>query len=249
MAIISPLRCRPSAKSPSRTSLSPSIRPNRLLVAKTVTTHLETPTRTLPRLRGNEQETPRTRKEERSRTITPEPWERQGGGRGREGETREKLGDRPVGRSQEVPPIRERRQLSPKTLTSKDNALTESFEAMMNLCESYHDSHRSPVLSRISGTEKLIRKYTDVRNYIAYLPHSWGQRAPLAHITQYLGRYKWVRRAEIIDKETASDCASNFFQTSVLISKRFGKPKLWKHSGRIIPHKAENALLGYGNKA
>ena len=246
MAIISPLRSRPSAKSPLRPSLSPSIPPIRSILSKTGTTRLENTTRTLPRLRGNE---PDTGKEE-SRAITPEPWERQSRSREKWGETAGVgLGGRPVGRSQEVAPIRERKQPSPKTATLRENALTESFEAMMNLCESYRDSRRSPVLSRISGTEKLIRKYTDVRNYIAYLPHSWGQRVPLAHITQYLDRYKLVRKAEIIDKETASDCASNFFKTSVLISKRFGKPKLWKHSGRIIPHKAETALLGYGTKS
>lgn len=232
MAIISPLRQRPSDLSPIR----PSISQKRSKLARTATIKLREIEGLLPRIRGNE------RKEEAG---TPEPWERTG--RNREG-WKEIVG-RKGGESQEAPLPRGLKKPSPKPIPTRESGLTESFEAMMNLCESYRDSRRSPLLSRISGTERLIRKYGDVRNYIDYLPQSYGRRCPLSHVTQYLEKRKLVWKSEIIDKETAMDCASSLFKTSVLITKHFGKPRLWKHSGRALPHKAETALLSYGNRS
>ena len=232
---MSPLRQRPSALNPIR----PLIPQNRSQLARTATIKLREIEGLLPRIRGND-----ARKEE-GRVLTPEPWERTG--RNREG-LNETVG-RKGGKSQEAPLPRDLKKPSPKPIPTRENCLTESFEAMMNLCESYRDSRRSPLLSRISGTERLIRKYGDVRNYIDYLPQSYGRRCPLSHITQYLEKHKLVWNSQIIDKETASDCASSFFKTSVLITKHFGKPKLWKHSGRVLPHKAETALLSYGNRS
>ena len=139
----------------------------------------------------------------------------------------------------------QRKRLSPQT--GRENEVRESFQAVLSLCDSYRDGSRSPVLSRISGTEKLMRKYADVRNYLTYLPQVSGQKVPFAPTTQYLGKYKLIRDSEIIDKETASDCVESFFRTTAFITKRFGKPKMWRHSGRIIPSKAANGLLGYGS--
>lgn len=236
MAILSPLRQRRSALSP----ILPSNPQNRSKLARTATIKLREIEGLLPKIRGND-----ARKEAGSRVLTPEPWERIG--RHREGLN--ETGARKGGKSQEAPLLRALKKPSPKPIPTRENGLTESFEAMMNLCESYRDSSRSPLLSRISGTERLIRKYGDVRNYIDYLPQSYGRRCPLSLITQYLDKHKLVWKSEIIDKETASDCASSFFKTSVLITKHFGKPKLWKHSGRVLPLKAETALLSYGNRS
>ena len=122
--------------------------------------------------------------------------------------------------------------------------MNQSFETMMSFCDTARVSSKTPLITRISGTEKLMRRYEDVRNFIDYLPHAPGQHFNLDRVTAYLSRHKLVHHSEFIDKESAESCADQKYSTTIFISKRFGKPKIWRHNGRIISHKAENELVG-----
>ena len=64
-------------------------------------------------------------------------------------------------------------------------------------------------------------------------------------MSHYLEKYKVIRNTEFIDKDSVEKCLAQKGDLSTFIAKRFGKPKIWRHPGRVISPRLELELRSH----
>lgn len=91
----------------------------------------------------------------------------------------------------------------------------------------------------------MLRQYREASNYLNFLPEVPGAKCSMRSVSRYIDKTKIVRETEFIDRDAVRTCLSLKADITSFVSKRFGKPRIWRHAGRVIPPRLDNELRSY----
>jgi len=143
------------------------------------------------------------------------------------------------------PILEPRYHLEPLTVTiDRTPPRSPRLRDLMTLFRDYEGTHL-PKKELPSNKGFFLRPYQEARNFLEFLPEVPGERLKMNTVTRYLHARKFVSKGDFVDKETVNRCIARKADISIFISKRFGKPKIWHHTGRALSSRFENELRSY----